>query len=93
MPVLDKIRCASLCLPLRKICHEMNRYPIHWQNKCQDLQPQKTVSGGIKGGYSTVCLGCHNFELHAGKDGCVMQNGEPKLGAASNVKLCRHIPL
>jgi len=31
----------------------------------------------------------YNFELYAGKDGCVMQNGEPELGAASNVvKLC-----
>ena len=31
----------------------------------------------------------YNYELHAGKDGCVMQNGEPEVGAASNVvKLC-----
>jgi len=36
----------------------------------------------------------YNFELYAGKDGCMMQNGEPELGAASNVvKLCRHIHL
>jgi len=36
----------------------------------------------------------YKFELCAGKDGCVMQNGEPELGAASNVvKLCRHIHL
>jgi hypothetical protein len=31
----------------------------------------------------------YNFELHAGKDGGVMQNGEPELGAAINVvRLC-----
>jgi hypothetical protein len=36
----------------------------------------------------------YNFELLARKDGCVMQNGEPELGVASNVvRLCRHIPL
>ena len=36
----------------------------------------------------------YNYELRAGKDGCVMQNGEPEVGAASNVvKLCQHIPL
>jgi len=37
----------------------------------------------------------YNFDLHAGKDGFAMQNGEPDNGEASHtvVRLCPHIPL
>ena len=49
----------------------------------------------IKSGYSQVVSGLlYNSDLHAGKDGCAMQNGEPDYGEASNVvRLCWHIPL
>jgi hypothetical protein len=92
MLVLDKIRSVSLLLPLEENMLSWTDNPIHWQNNCQDLHPQKSRVDK-KCVYCQVCLGCHNFELHAGKDGCVMQNGEPELGAESNVKLCRQVPL
>jgi hypothetical protein len=94
MPVLDKIRSASLYLPLEEnlSCLEQIIQFIGRIN-VKSYTPKNRVSGDKKCGYSQLCLGCHNFELHAGQDGCVLQNGEPELGAESNVKLCRHIPL
>jgi len=37
----------------------------------------------------------NNIDLHVGKDGCEMQNGEPDYGEASHavVRLCPHISL
>ena len=91
MPVLDKIRSAALHLLLGENL-SCNEQIIPFVGSVS----VETTPKNCKWGYKVLVWSglSYNFELHAGKEGCMMQNGEPDLGAVSNVvRLCQNIPL
>lgn len=60
MPVLDKVRSASLCLSLEEnlSCDEQVSHSLAEQVS-RLITPKNLVSGDIKCGYFLMCQSCH----------------------------------
>lgn len=95
MPVLDEIRTACKKLPLEEnlSCDEQI-IPFKGRISLKTYNPKKPHKWGYKmwvlSGVSGIS---YNFELFGDKDATQVIQGEPNLGAASNVivRLCRDI--
>lgn len=96
LPVLQEIKQACKRLPMEeKLSCDEQIIPFKGRISLKTYNPKKPHKWGYKMWVLSGVSGMsYNFELFGDKEACVQIDGEPSLGAASDVivRLCRDIP-